>query len=350
MGLAGLIAAALAVVAPPRPVPLPAERGAGGAVPVRSETRPTLGTLATVTVAGEDAALATAGIEAAFAIFDRVTWSMNEWAPGTPLSRLNAEAGRDWVALPGDLCEALAGAKAGAERTGGAFDPTWAALRDLWRFEPGAAPPAPAVLRERCGLVDHRALSLRPRHGGPGCEARLVRAGMAVGLGGYAKGHALDVAARALRALGLRDFVLQAGGDLYAAGTRAGAPWRVGVRDPRGGAADALLHVEVRDAAFSTSGDSENAFVADGVRYHHLLDPRTCAPSPASRSVTVLARTAAEAEVLGKALFLAGPRGAPALARALGGEAVVVGPEGEVLVTPGLAALVAGSRGHGGAR
>lgn len=304
---------------------------------VRTETRPAFASLATVTLAGVPEHRAAAAFDAAFAAFARVEWSMNEWRPGTPLAELNAAAGGGWVALPPDLCDALAFAKAAAVRTGGRFDPTWAALAGLWRFDgERTAPPSGAALAARCPLVDHRALLMRSAPGA--CEARLARAGMKVGLGGLAKGLALDAAARSLRALGVADFLLQAGGDLYAAGTRGGAPWRVAVRDPRGGPGSALPAVEVavRDAAFSTTGDYEHAYASGGRRYHHVIDPRTCRPGEASRAVSVLAPTAAEAEVLGKALFLAGGEEALAEAALAGARALVVTADGTVLASPGL--------------
>ncbi len=301
-----------------------------------SEARPGMGTLLRVTVVAPPERAA-AGIEAAFRVFERVDRVMNEWREDSPLSRLNRRAGRGWVRLPADLCEVLALGLDGARATGGLFDPTWAAVSDLWRFEGEAAvPPDDGVLTARCALVGWRGLELR-RRSASGCEARLLRRGMRVGLGGLAKGWAVDRAARALRARGLRDFLLQAGGDLYAAGTRGGAPWRVAVRDPRGGPLEAMAALDVSDRAFSTSGDYEHAFEAGGRRYHHLLDPRTCRPSGASRAVTLLARSATEAEILGKAVFLEGGRAGVARAEAAGAAALVVTGDGEVIVSDSLA-------------
>jgi thiamine biosynthesis lipoprotein len=312
---------------------------AAGGDAVVSESRPAMGTLVTVTLSGVDAEGARAGMDAAFAVFARVDEAMNEWRPGSPLDHLNARAGQGWVPLPADLCDVLRLAKRGAERTGGLFDPTWAALSSAWRFEPGASPPDAGRARAACAEVGHRGLALRPREGGA-CEARLARRGMRVGLGGIAKGWALDGAARRLRALGYADFLLQAGGDLYAAGRRGAEPWTVGVRDPRGGRLDVLATVPVSDRAFSTSGDYEQGYEAGGRRYHHLLDPRTCEPATASRAVSVLAASAVDAEILGKALFLAGGAEALALARRLGAEAVVITATGEILATPGLRAAL----------
>lgn len=304
---------------------------------VVTESRPGMGTLLRVTiVAPPDEAAA--GVGAAFAVFDRVDRTMNEWREDSPLSLLNRRAGQGWTALPADLCEVLSIGIEGARSTGGLFDPTWAALSDLWRFDGSeTAPPDEARLAERCALVGWRGLEVRPAAGAGGCEARLARPGMRVGLGGLAKGWAVDAAARALRARGLHDFLLQAGGDLYAAGTRGGEPWHVAVRDPRGGPLDAMAALDVSDRAFSTSGDYEHAFEVGGRRYHHLIDPRTCRPSGASRAVTVLARSAVEAEILGKAVFLEGGRAGVARAEAAGAAALVVTGDGEAIVSGSLA-------------
>ena len=112
---------------------------------------------------------------------------------------------------------------------------------------------------------------------------------MALGLGGIAKGWAVDRAAEALRARGLTDFLIEAGGDLYAAGKRDGAPWEVGVRDPRGPPEGTIAKLQISDAAVSTSGDYEHFFVAARTRYHHLIDPRTCEPARASRGLMTCA-------------------------------------------------------------
>jgi thiamine biosynthesis lipoprotein len=337
--------AACATVAPAQPPAAPA-----APVAVFSETRPAMSTVATVTVAGAPQAEAERGAEAAFAIFARVEEVMNEWRPGSPLSALNAAAGNGRpVELPADLCEVLRAGKAGAERTGGLFDPTWAALRGTWRFGDGEPPrvPSDAEVAAACPLVSWRDLEVDPAAGGPPgapCRARLLRPGMQVGLGGLAKGWAVDRAAAELRRRGLADFTVQAGGDLYASGTRGGRPWRVGIRDPRGRAGEPFAWLEVRDAAFSTTGDSERFFVVDGVRHHHVIDPRTCRPATASRQVTVLAPTALLAEVLGKAVFVRGGEAGLALARESGASAVIVAADNELLLSPELSGRLAVER------
>jgi FAD:protein FMN transferase len=307
-----------------------------------AETRPAMSTVVTITVAAPPEPATLAAVDAAFAVFARVEAVMNEWSPDSPLSALNAAAGSGVpVPLPGDLCQVLRAARDGASRTGGLFDPTWAALRGIWRFGDGdpARVPSDAEVARACALVSWRDLVVDPP-GTPGddspCTARLARAGMQVGLGGIAKGWGVDQAVTELRRRGLRDFTVQAGGDLYASGTRGGEPWRIGIRDPRGAPGDAFASLPVRDAAFSTSGDSERFFVLDGRRYHHVVDTRTCRPATASRQASVLAPTALEAEILGKAVFAAGGPDGLALAERNGSTAVVVTSENEVVASPAL--------------
>jgi FAD:protein FMN transferase len=316
--------------------------GDAAEAPLAVRTREMMSTRVTVAFAGAPPALVERAFAGAFAAFEQVAEDMNEWRPGSPLARINEAAGsRKAVAAPPDLCDALRAGLDGARRTGGLFDPTWAALRDVWKFDAshrGTVPP-PGALKQRCALVRWREVEVKPRGGA--CTVRLPRRGMQLGLGGLAKGWGVDRAVEKLRALGLRDFFVQAGGDLYAGGRRGDRPWRVGIRDPRGGEDDVLGLAEVTDAAFSTSGDYERWFEVDGVRYHHLVDPRTCSPARASRQATVLARTATDAEVLTKALFILGGEEALALAAREKAAAVVVDAEGRIAVSKALAERIA---------
>ena len=136
---------------------------------------------------------------------------------------------------------------------------------------------------------------------------------MRLGLGGIAKGYAVDRCAAVLRGEGLVDFMVQAGGDLYVAGSKGPTNWMVGVRDPRGGPRDIIARMQIKDHAFSTAGDYERAFVLDGKRYHHIIDPATGYPATASREVTIFAPTAFLADALDDAVFILGPKKGMAL-------------------------------------
>jgi thiamine biosynthesis lipoprotein len=311
------------------------------------EVREMMGTRVTVAIVGVPPEEARRGMEAAFQVFERVDEVMNEWRPQSPLSAINKGAGGAAVAAPEDLCQVIRMGLDGAARTNDLFDPTWAALRDLWRFKEGATVPDAAALKARCPLVAWREVEVAPALTGdtgglkrgdvfPGCTVRLKKAGMQLGLGGIAKGWGVDKAVEKLRAMGFKDFFVQAGGDLYAAGKRGDRPWRVGIRDPRGPEEKTFATLEVTDAAFSTSGDYERFFLVGDKRYHHLIDPRNCQPAGASRSSTVLARSAIDAEILTKATFILGGKKALELAEKQGAGVVLVTHDNQVLVSRSL--------------
>lgn len=310
-----------------------------------------MATVLRVTVPAEPAGTsgpfdAEAAAEAVFEVFRRVDREMSEWKESSPLSEVNRRAGGEPVAVPAELREVIRRGLEIGELTGGAFDVTWAALWGLWDFRApsqGGSPEVPAAeeIARRVRLVDYRRVEIDPEAG----TVRLPEAGMMVGLGGIAKGYALERSAAALRERGLESFLLVTGGQVYAAGSRSeggsGAgedrPWRVGVRDPRGGPEDLFARLELADASASTSGDYERYFVRDGIRYHHILDPRTGRPARGLRSATVIAADPVLADALSTGIFVLGPEEGLALAERLEGvEAVLVDDGGEVLITAGI--------------
>jgi thiamine biosynthesis lipoprotein len=279
-----------------------------------------------------------AAFDDGFAIFTEIEQTMNEWKPDSALGKINAASGGAPVPAPASLCEVLRASLDGAQRTRGLFDPTWAALKDLWRFGEDDKPQVPPAeeVKKRCSLINYRDLELAPAGKTGACTARLRRPGMQLGLGGLVKGWGVDQAVARLRKRGLKNFFVQAGGDLYFAGKNGDRPWRAGVRDPRGGPDAVFAKLDVEDHAFSTSGDYEHFFVLDGVRYHHIIDTRTCAPATASRSATVLAKTATDAEFLTKSVFVLGGAQGLQLAESFGAAAIIVGADNTVHVSKAL--------------
>jgi thiamine biosynthesis lipoprotein len=162
-------------------------------------------------------------------------------------------------------------------------------------------------------------------------------------LGGYAKGYALDRAADILRGQGVKNALINIGGNVMALGDKGGQRWRVGIQHPR--AAAPLATLELRDGeAVGTSGDYQRYFELDGRRYCHLLDPRSGRPAEGTQAVTVLIPpqpgapqgyflrgAGALSDAASKPLFIAGAGEWRGLARRLGVEQALLIDGGGVM-------------------
>jgi thiamine biosynthesis lipoprotein len=286
---------------------------------------------------GADRAIAAEAAADCFALFRRLDLELSEWKDGSPLSAVNRAAGGAPVAVPAELFDLVARAVEIGRETDGAFDASWAALWGLWDFR-AATPVVPeaAAIAARRALVDYRRVVLDPvAH-----TLFLPEAGMKLGLGGIAKGYALERAGALLGERGFADFLLVSGGQVYARGTRGGRAWQVGVRDPRGERDEIFATLPLAGGSLSTSADNESFFLVDGVRYHHILDPRTGWPSTGLRSATVLAADPTLADALSTAVMVLGRERGLEVAERLGAGALVVDKSGAVAMTPELATIV----------
>jgi thiamine biosynthesis lipoprotein len=216
----------------------------------------------------------------------------------------------------------------------GVFDITFQAMSDVWKFGSAsdAKPrvPSRSEIESRRKLVDYRRVEVDET----AASVRIGK-GQKLGLGGIAKGYIVDRAARVLHDAGLEAFLVQAGGDLYGAGKKPdGTPWVSGIQDPRGGVGQFFATIALEDHAFSTAGDYARAYVVNGRRYHHIIDPRTGYPATACRSVTVWAPDAFLADAVDDIVFILGPEvGLPLVESLEGVGAVVVDAKNRVTVS-----------------
>jgi thiamine biosynthesis lipoprotein len=295
------------------------------------EARPLMGTVVEITADGADAQALHAAVNAAYGEMNRLSDMMNRFNPASAVSAINDAAGARAVPVPPELMEVLAMAQRMSARTQGAFDVTIGALQG-WRFRPGEERvPARAEITAQLPLIDWRKLELDPRAG----TAFLRAPGMRIDLGGIAKIYILDAGWRTLERHGVARALVNGGGDVRVGGPSAGPPWRIGVRDPR--APSGLLGVaEVTRGFVSSSGDYERAFVRDGTRYHHILDPRTGFPSEGPSGVTVIAEEIEAANGLSVAIMVLGKSaGIRLIAATPGADGMIVDRDGSVWMSEG---------------
>lgn len=271
-------------------------------------------TYITCQVLAEDHVLAEAGlagVEEAFLEIDRLT---NRFDQASDVSAVNKNAGIAPVKVSEDVFVIVEIALEWSEQTEGAFNILIGSAMDLWRFgSENPTVPTEENLAEALTKTDYHKIVLDAEQS----TIYLSEKGMVMDLGGVAKGYATDKAVASLKKLGIKNALINAGGNVYAMGTKADrSPWKVGVQDPQNPKGIAAV-LAVSDTALVSSGDYQRYFEVDGIRYHHILDPATGYPARASAGTTVIMKSATVADILSTALFIKGPGKGIALAENL---------------------------------
>jgi thiamine biosynthesis lipoprotein len=228
----------------------------------------------------------------------RIEAKFSRYREDSVVQRINRSAGRAFE-VDAETANLLDYAAQCHALSGGLFDITSGVLRQAWRFDGSANLPSADAVKALLGRVGWTRVHWeRPVITLPG--------GMEIDLGGIGKEYAVDSTVALLRQHPDASFVVNFGGDLYVTGPRPEGPWRVAVEDPRaeGGA---IRTLSLPRGGIATSGDARRFLLKDGVRYGHILDPRTGWPVPdAPRSVTVLAGSCLEAGMLATFAILHG--------------------------------------------
>jgi thiamine biosynthesis lipoprotein len=297
------------------------------------DERAIMGTRVGVELWAEDRASADAHIERVMQEMHRIDELMSTYKPTSQISIVNAEAALHPVPVDADLFGLLETSLEYSRLTEGAFDITYASVGHLYDFRRGIKPSDEEIAKALPG-VNYRHVILDP-------EARTVRfaqPGVRIDLGGIAKGWAVDQGIAILGAAGIEQAMINAGGDTRIIGDRFGKPWMVGIRDPRE-EGKVIVRIPLEDAALSTSGDYERFFEADGVRYHHIIEPASGRPARAVRSVTVIGPTATRTDGLSKTIFVLGiEKGMQVLDRLGDVDAIAIDEKGQVFYSRGLMA------------
>jgi thiamine biosynthesis lipoprotein len=317
LAAAGLLAAALA-------------RGAAATPPllVRHEaSRMSMGSAYAIVAYAGDARALPGIVESAFDEVDRIDRLMSHYKPDSPLSRLNRDAGGGSVTVEAELFAFVERSLRYSRESDGAFDITVGPLMKTWGFFRGEGRlPSDAELSEVKRRIGYRHVVLDAA----AKTIRFDRPGMELDLGGIAKGYAVDRAVALLRAGGVAAALVSAGGStVYGLGAPPGRrAWDVSVQDPVDSRKTALT-VRLRNRALSVSGSSEKWFEVDGVRYSHIMDPRTARPVQGVLGVAVVTSSGTDGDALDNVLFVQGvAEGTATVARWPATEAFFFLPQG----------------------
>lgn len=276
-----------------------------------------------------------AAVKAAFDEFRRINVLTNRFDENSQVSMINQAAGKEKVQVDPEVIAMLKLARSRAEQLNGALDVSIGALTELWSVgHKGEFVPSEAEIKELLPLVNYQLIEIDDKAN----TVFLPRPGMRIDLGAVAKGYADRKAIDALKARGIKSALVNAGGDVRIIGKRPdGQPWRIGVQDPRDSEGIAAKLSMSDWDVLETSGDYQRFFIKDGVRYSHIIDPHTGHQPRELASVTIVAKSDNNVDILSTAMFVLGLEKAQQLLKQYPGtEAIFITTDGKKIVTPGL--------------
>jgi len=294
-----------------------------------------MGTLVDISLYGVNEKQQQRAIRSLTQLFEQLDHRWHAWQT-SPLSDINQQlqAGKP-APLPVEMQPLFKQAQQLSKESHGLFNPAIGALIALWGFHsselPSGPPPSKAAIQklldnhasmQQITLIDGQIRSSNPK--------------LHFDFGAVAKGYAVDQALKILKQQGIKNAIVNAGGDLRAIGHPEGRPWRIGIRAPRRQGIMASLSVNEGESVF-TSGDYERFFDYQGQRYHHIIDPRSGTPANNCQSVTVVTDNAAKADAAATALFIAGGDHWLEIARSMKlNQVMLIDKEGVVHITPAM--------------
>lgn len=290
-----------------------------------------MGTAIRVELWADDKAAGEAAIVAVMAEMHRIDRQMSPYKPESELSRINREAADRPVPISQEMFDILSRSIEFSKLSGGAFDITFSSVGYLYDYRRHIKPTDKEIEQALPG-IDYRHILLDAQKR----TVKFARPGVRIDLGGIGKGYAVDNSIALLKKRGITQAIVTAGGDSRVLGDRGGRPWMVGIRDPR--RKDNMVAViPLVNSAISTSGDYERYFEADGIRYHHILNPRTGRSATGVHSVSVIGPDAITTDGLTKPVFILGPEKGLRLIESIPGvDAVIIDADGKMFYSSGL--------------
>ena len=237
-----------------------------------------------------------------------VNEKMSNWYEQSEITTINNDKRGKPIDLSQELFDVINISTDIHNRSNGAFDITAAPLINLWGFGPNKSErkiPSVSEVNAALELVGQtRLLKLIPGLN----QLKKRNSEVSINLSAIAKGYGIDRIARTLREEKIQNFLVEIGGDLITSGTnKNGKAWSIGIESPKVGSQIVQSVIKIKDQAMATSGDYKNFFEKNGIRYSHIIDPKTGYPiRHKTLSVTVLAKSAALADGWATAMLVLG--------------------------------------------
>ena len=229
--------------------------------------------------------------------FERINQLMSPYLESSELSLLNRDASQQAVTISAEFYQLLQQAEQLAELSAGAFDISFASVGFSYDYRQHVKPSVEDLAAQR-SLINYQHIQLLANN-----QVRFAKAGVKIDLGGIAKGYAVERSIALLAQAGIQHALVTAGGDTRLLGDKRGRPWLVAIKHPRK-SDDIVAQLPLINSAISTSGDYERFFIEDGVRYHHILDPKSGTSPSGLMSVTVLGPGTTRTEALSNTLIV----------------------------------------------
>lgn len=295
------------------------------------DTQHVMGTEAHIEIWAETAVEAEQAISLVMRELIRIDRLMSPFHKDSELYRINAHAAISKQPISVELFKLINKSLFYSRLSKGAFDISFSSLGRFYDYPQGKLPNE----RQRTNYgpkINYRNIKLSREPD----SIHFLEKGMAIDLGGIAKGHAIDKAIELLMAQGVYSALISLGGDSRIIGTRQGRPWVIGIQHPRYKERQ-ILRIPLSDTAISTSGDYERYFMKGGERIHHIIDPSSGRSAGAVQSVSILAPLAVDSDALSTTVFVLGIKDGLNLINKLSGiDAIIIDVNGFLHYSDGL--------------
>ncbi len=309
----------------------------------------TFGTLIDISLVTDNPKQARQAIDIISAEFDQLHTDWHPWKNGAlGQANRNFSSLKSFSSSP-SVVSLIQQSKILSAQSNGLFNPAIGQLIKLWQFDQledehyqfsiPAEEKIQAVLQQKPQMQD----IIVTNTGTDSTQIKSRNSAVTLDFGAFAKGVAIEQMTHILKQRNINNALINAGGDLKVIGEKKGKPWRIGIKNPayaqKPGEPSVLAAIDLKnDESLFTSGDYERFFEFQGKHYHHIIDPRTGYPAIGTRSVTVLTKDAALADAASTALFIAGPKQWPEIARKMNIKYVMlISTDNTIYLSPAMA-------------